>query len=73
MIEVHGDQVLELPEGAVLLATSPSCVNEIWCLRNVLAIQAHPEFTPKQMFKHVLPMLKQRKLLGSCLEAVGSV
>ena len=76
MIESHGDQVVELPEGAVLLATSPTCVNEIWCLRNVLAIQSHPEFTPKQMFKYILPMLKQEKwspkLHRSCNEGCCS-
>ena len=62
MIECHGEQVLELPKGAVLLATSPTCVNEIWCLWNALAIQSHPEFSPEQMFQYILPMLEREKL-----------
>ena len=62
MIESHGEQVLERPKGAVLLATSPTCVNEIWCLRNALAIQSHPEFSPEQMFQYILPMLEREKL-----------
>lgn len=61
MIESHGDQVLELPEDAVRLATSKSCTNEIWCLRSALAIQPHPEFVANDLLKIILPILKQRK------------
>ena len=74
MIESHGEQVLALPTGALRLATSPTCVNEIWCLRNVLAIQPHPEFSPEQMFRYILPELKQKKLsreiYASCMQRV---
>lgn len=37
-------QVLELPEGAELLADSATAPNEVWTFRDrVLAIQGHPE------------------------------
>jgi len=65
MIESHGDQVLELPEDAVCLATSKSCANEIWCLRSALAIQAHPEFVPGDLINKILPSLKQRRILSA--------
>jgi len=61
LIESHGDQVLELPEDAVRLATSQTCLNEIWCYRSALAIQPHPELSPAIMKQIVLPHLKQAR------------
>ncbi len=50
VIVSHGDCVLQLPPAAVLLASSVSCVNEIFAVGragrvyNILACQSHPEF-----------------------------
>ena len=50
VISSHGDCVEVLPRGAVLLASSSSCTNEIYMVgkdplnRNILGIQTHPEF-----------------------------
>ena len=57
MIVSHGDCVLRLPTNAVLLASSPSCENEIFVVGkpsedsssqprkvNILCCQSHPEF-----------------------------
>ena len=51
-------QVLELPEGAELLATSPTAVNEIWTYQDrVLAIQGHPEMPCEEALRKILPFL----------------
>jgi GMP synthase-like glutamine amidotransferase len=42
----HNDQVITLPEGAVLCATSDFCRNESFRMANqVITFQGHPEFT----------------------------
>ncbi|MBQ6078847.1 MAG: hypothetical protein IJK93_01090 [Muribaculaceae bacterium] len=42
----HNDQVMTLPEGAVLCATSDFCKNESFRMGNqVITFQGHPEFT----------------------------
>eukprot|EP00210_Caulerpa_lentillifera_P005468 g5229.t1 len=71
MIESHGDQVTELPTGAVLLGHSNSCKNEIWFLNSALAIQGHPEFHPDTLLKVILPSLKRAKVL-STLDVIHS-
>ena len=54
----HADQVLELPAGAQLLASSKSAAAEIWSHgSNVLAVQGHPEMTPALCIKKVVPAL----------------
>lgn len=51
-------QVLELPEGAELLATSPTAPNEIWTYQDrVLAIQGHPEMPCEEALHKILPFL----------------
>lgn len=51
-------QVLELPEGAELLASSPTALNEIWTYQDrVLAIQGHPEMPCKEALHKILPFL----------------
>ena len=41
----HGDQVVELPEGAERLATSDFCTHDAFALGDrILAFQGHPEF-----------------------------
>lgn len=40
------DQVVELPDGAILLATAPACPNGMFRVgANMLGIQGHPEFS----------------------------
>eukprot|EP00210_Caulerpa_lentillifera_P008044 g7681.t1 len=65
MIENHGEQVIDLPPGAVLLGQSNSGKNEIWCLNSALAIQGHPEFDSEVLLKLILPSLKKQRLLST--------
>ncbi len=45
LIVSHQDQVVTLPEGAELIASSDFCPNEMFCLGDhILALQGHPEF-----------------------------
>ncbi|KAG2434588.1 hypothetical protein HXX76_007484 [Chlamydomonas incerta] len=48
LLESHGDQVLELPPGAQLLAWSDNARHEMWALPGgaALAFQFHPEMSP---------------------------
>lgn len=47
ILQSHQDQVLELPPGAVLLASSPKTPIEMFSMGDeVLCIQGHPEFLP---------------------------
>ncbi len=47
-------QVLELPPGAELLASSATAPNEVWTVRDrVLAFQGHPEMAPEEMLAKV--------------------
>ncbi|GJP45726.1 hypothetical protein CLOM_g5074 [Closterium sp. NIES-68] len=46
ILEIHQDQVLELPPGAVLLGSSPGTPIEMFAMgEHVLCMQGHPEFT----------------------------
>lgn len=46
LIASHQDQVLDLPDGATLLASAPTCpVAGFTVGDDVLCVQAHPEFT----------------------------
>jgi GMP synthase-like glutamine amidotransferase len=52
VLESHGDQVLELPKGATLLASSQTCKNEMFLVgKNILAVQSHPEFDVEYAIK----------------------
>ncbi len=45
LIVSHRDQVVALPEGAELIATSDFCPKDMFCLgEHILAMQGHPEF-----------------------------
>lgn len=56
VIEVHQDQVWELPPGAELLASSEKTNIEIFAVENhVLGIQGHPEFT-EDITLHILDL-----------------
>lgn len=46
----HNDQVVQLPHGAVRIATSDFCENEAFCIgSHILCFQGHPEYTPEYM------------------------
>jgi hypothetical protein len=52
-------QVLQLPPGATLLATSPTAVNELWCWGpNILASQFHVEFDEPLVLEKIWASLK---------------
>ena len=58
VLSSHGDCVLRLPEGADLLAQSPSAAVELWALgKDVFAQQCHPECSASQMEQLILPAL----------------
>ena len=60
----HADQVLELPAGAQLLASSKSAAAEIWSHgANVLAVQGHPEMTPALCMTKVVPALVDKGVI----------
>jgi hypothetical protein len=60
----HADQVLELPAGAQLLASSKSAAAEIWSHgTNVLAVQGHPEMTSALCITKVVPALVAKGLI----------
>lgn len=51
MLHWHGE-TFDLPEGAVLLASSEKCTNQAFSVgNNVLALQFHPEITQRAMEK----------------------
>jgi GMP synthase-like glutamine amidotransferase len=53
ILEVHQDQVLELPDGAELLASSPNTRVEMFSWgKNILCVQGHPEFN-----EHIVQMI----------------
>uniref|UniRef100_A0A383VEN3 Glutamine amidotransferase domain-containing protein n=1 Tax=Tetradesmus obliquus TaxID=3088 RepID=A0A383VEN3_TETOB len=59
LIESHGDQVLQLPPGAVLLASSPTAPNELWSWGpNILASQFHVEFDEPLVLQKIWTTLK---------------
>ena len=59
MIQSHGDCVVTLPNGAVLLASSPTAPNEMWSLgEDVLAVQGHPELDGKAALTKILPHVR---------------
>jgi len=56
--------VLQLPLGAVLLASSATAVNELWCFGpNVLASQFHLELTAPLVLQKILGALKDNSVL----------
>lgn len=72
-IESHGFCVSRLPPGAVRLASSASCVNEVFILgRNVLAFQCHPEFTIDVVAHKLWPNLVEQHRRLSAAEAADS-
>lgn len=56
------DQILELPPGTEVLASSADCPNGVIQLGTMVGIQGHPEFTPDY----------SRELLGQRRERIGA-
>lgn len=47
ILKSHGDEIVKLPENSKVLASSSSCVNDIFICgqyNNILCCQSHPEF-----------------------------
>ncbi|KXJ15925.1 putative glutamine amidotransferase [Exaiptasia diaphana] len=62
-VQSHGECVVELPEGAVSLATSPTCKYEVVQYKeNILGFQCHPEMYASEAEELILPHIaKSRK------------
>jgi GMP synthase-like glutamine amidotransferase len=64
LLQVHGDCVVSLPPDAELLASSPSCLHEMFIAGaywNILGCQAHPEFDLQEtMYQKLWPLRKHR-------------
>lgn len=56
IIQSHGDQVLQLPPGAVLLAASPTAPIEMFAAAggNILAVQGHAELSAEETIQKIL-------------------
>ncbi|KAK9829130.1 hypothetical protein WJX72_004054 [[Myrmecia] bisecta] len=65
LIESHGDQVLRLPDGAELLASSATAPHEVWAVgKRALALQGHPELSIPDMLSKVHTDLTQNGRLS---------
>jgi GMP synthase-like glutamine amidotransferase len=63
ILEVHQDQVLELPDGAELLASSPNTRVEMFSWgKNVLCVQGHPEFN-----EHIVQLILEEESKDSVI------
>ena len=62
LLEVHGDCVTKLPEGARSLARSCSCEHEIVEFKeNILGVQSHPELSPEDIEDKILKIWRNDK------------
>ncbi|KAL0020383.1 hypothetical protein WJX79_002660 [Trebouxia sp. C0005] len=65
IIQSHGEQILALPEGALLLGTSPTAPFEFWSYgTNILALQGHCEFDCETTLKKIHAPLTANKRLS---------
>lgn len=73
LLESHGEQVLSLPHGSVLLASSEGTPNELFLTgggehhdnnSNVLCCQSHPEFDPELLASRIEPALIEKGRLS---------
>lgn len=65
IIQSHGEQILALPKGAVLLGTSPTAPFEFWSYgANILALQGHCEFDCETTLKKIHAPLTANKRLS---------
>lgn len=68
VIQSHRDQVSRMPEGAVLLATSPLSTIQAYAIGNFLrTVQFHPEMDPKHL-KYILTPRRERILESSGID-----
>lgn len=68
LIQSHGDSVVHLPPAAQLLASSPTCTNEIFAiLPQCVAVQGHPEFNIERHIRQLLwpELVDQMKVLSA--------
>lgn len=69
LIVSHKDQVIQLPEGAQLLASAEQCPNSMYCIGDhIFTMQGHPEFT--QEYSRDLMDMRQ-EILGAETYNVG--
>ena len=62
LIVSHKDQVIQLPEGAQLLASAEQCPNSMYSVGDhILTMQGHPEFT-REYSRDLMEM--RREILG---------
>jgi GMP synthase-like glutamine amidotransferase len=67
LLESHGEQVVRLPEGAELLASSEGTPHELFLCgasHNVLCCQAHPEFDECHLRERIGPALRAKGRLS---------
>lgn len=66
LLESHGDQLVELPPGATLLASSPTAVHEMFTWGGtVLAFQFHPEMDCTLAYEKILPAVSKSGRLSA--------
>jgi len=66
ILQSHGDQVIQLPSNAVLLASSDTTENEIFRIgENIIAMQGHPEMSVKDLVDKILPALRNGNRLSA--------
>ena len=59
IMEIHGEEVINLPKDAVCVGSSESCRNEIILYGDsIITFQGHPEFSKKQVTDLLLPAVK---------------
>mmetsp|Transcript_7158 Transcript_7158/g.12340 ORF Transcript_7158/g.12340 Transcript_7158/m.12340 type:complete len:380 (+) Transcript_7158:20-1159(+) len=65
-VESHGDCVLKMPPGAILLADSGSAAHEMWALPpNVLSFQCHPELAAELALEKIWPTVTENGRLSA--------
>lgn len=73
LIHSHQDQVLDLPDEARLVASTPTCPNAMFQIgEHIMAVQGHPEFEPEYA-RALYP--RRRAVFGDelCDQAVASL
>lgn len=59
IMESHGEEVVEIPSGAICSGSSETCKNEILMYGDhILSTQGHPEFTEDLMRNFIIPTKK---------------
>ena len=59
IIEIHGEEVINLPKDAICVGSSESCRNEIILSGDsIITVKGHPEYSKKQVTDALLPVVK---------------